>query len=113
MVNRLCLKLSARFFEPYKVLEKVGAVAYKLELPADSKIHPVFHVSQLKQHVGLDLVQTQLPMLDDDGVLVKEPVQILERRMTKSGNVAVTEVLVRWSNSFPEDATWENLQLLQ
>ena len=113
VVNRLCMKLSARFFGPYKVLDKVGSVAYRLALPPESKIHPVLHVSQLKRHVGQAAVQATLPLLDTDGLLVKEPVQILERRMQKAGNVAVTEVLVRWSNTFPEDATWENLQSLQ
>ena len=113
VVNRLCLKLSARFFGPYKVLEKIGAVAYKLDLPATSKIHPVFHVSQLKQHVGKLPVQSQLPLLDSAGLLVKEPVQIMDRRMRKSGNAAITEVLIRWSNTFPEDATWESWATIQ
>ena len=113
VVNRLCLKLLAKFFGPYKVLDRVGSVAYKLELPPASRIHPVFHVSQLKKHVGEAVVQSQLPLLDNDGLLVKEPVHILDRRMSKVGNVAVTEVLVRWSNTFPEDASWETWTKLQ
>jgi hypothetical protein len=38
-----------KFFDPYKVLEKVRAETYKLELPNNIKVHPFFHVSQLKQ----------------------------------------------------------------
>ena len=113
VVNRKYLKLSARYFGPYKVLEKIGAVAYKLELPTGSRIHPVFHVSQLKRHVGSTTSQSHLPLLDDAGVLVKEPISILDRRIIRKGGIAVTEVLVQWRNTFPEDATWEDFSSLR
>ena len=112
-MHRSCLKLSAKFFGPYQVLEKVRAVAYRLALPTNAKVHPVFHVSQLKQHVGNVVVQSALPTMDGEGVISRVPVQILQRRMIKKGNHAVTQVLVQWSNSFAEDATWELLADLQ
>uniref|UniRef100_A0A2N9HT66 RNA-directed DNA polymerase n=1 Tax=Fagus sylvatica TaxID=28930 RepID=A0A2N9HT66_FAGSY len=57
-------KLSPWFYGPFRILQRIGQVAYKLELPSDTRIHPVFHVSLLKEKLGSKIsVQPQLPLL--------------------------------------------------
>ena len=71
-------KLQPRFYGPYKIIRKVEEVAYELELPLESKIHNVFHVSNLKKVVGQQIVKSsELPPLDDEGQLVLIPKRIL------------------------------------
>jgi hypothetical protein len=48
VVSQAHLKLAFKFFGPFKALQRLGSVAYKLELPATALVYPVFHVSQLK-----------------------------------------------------------------
>ena len=58
-------KLSPKYYGTYKALQNIGTMAYKLELPASSRVHPVFHVSCLKKVIGENiLVQTILFELD-------------------------------------------------
>ena len=67
-------KLSPKYCGPYKVLQKIGSMACKLELPASSRVHLVFHVSCLNKVIGDKLpVQTILPELDEEGKIILEP----------------------------------------
>lgn len=100
-------KLQPRFNGPYRLVRRVGEVAYKLELPQGSRIHNIFHVSCLKKVLGQQVTTTvELPPLDDEGHLVLEPEAILETSKT------IKEFLVRWKNLPDEDATWEGEHIL-
>ena len=74
-------KLSPKYYGPYKVLQKIGTMAYKLELLVSSQVHPIFHVSCLKNVIGENLpVQTILPKLDEEGKIMLEPEAVIETR---------------------------------
>ncbi|KAJ0085155.1 hypothetical protein Patl1_07664 [Pistacia atlantica] len=107
VVQRRNLKLSPRFYGPYRVLEKIGTVAYRLELPPEAKIHPMFHISCLKKKLGErhQLVVT-LPPTDKDGIIRPELEEILHMRLKKKKNHVVTEVLVKWKGLSEEEASW-------
>lgn len=105
------LKLSPRYFGPFEIIGKIGSVAYKLKLPANSKLHPVFHVSCLKKKIGAAVeVQESLPIISDTTeTLTAVPQAILEKRKRRRRE----EVLVHWHGLSPADATWEDLQELK
>ncbi|GJX34061.1 retrotransposable element Tf2 [Tanacetum coccineum] len=100
-------KFAAKYYGPFVVIAKVGEVAYKLQLPPDSQIHPVFHVSQLKLCKGTNHQVGVLPLCGPDGVLSIEPEAIIGRRLGKLNNKVVLYVLVKWVNQTEEEATWE------
>ena len=63
------------------MLQNIGTMAYKLELPDSSRVHPIFHVSCLKKVIGENIpVQTILPELDEEGKIILEPKEVMETR---------------------------------
>lgn len=93
------------FFGPYQILEKIGAVAYRLELPPSASIHPVFHVSLLKRAVSPCHQVSPEPHVLTDAFQI--PLKILERRLVENGHKTVAQVLIQWSKWPPYLSTWE------
>ena len=106
VVHRACHKLAFRYYRPYKIVERIGSVAYKLHLPGTSRIHPVFHVSQLRQCLKPTYQVSQT--LPSDVVELQYPVRVLQRRVKQVGHRAMVQVLVRWSDGDDQAATWED-----
>ncbi|XP_074366797.1 uncharacterized protein LOC141707499 [Apium graveolens] len=104
-------KLAARFYGPFKISQKIGAVAYQLELPESSKIHPVFHVSQLKRAVGHAPANPTIPsQLTSELELIVEPEELLEVRQIQQGSVRKLEALIKWKGLPNYEATWEDVE---
>lgn len=100
-------KLAPRFFGPYKVLQQVGKVAYRLDLPAYTTIHPVFHVSQLKRAIGDHMVFQLIPAaLTEEMVWMVKPAEVKDCKMRLKGQ----EVLIFWKDLPEFEATWESVK---
>jgi hypothetical protein len=91
------LKLTTRFYGPFRILEKIGQVAYKIQLPASADIHPVFHMSQLKKHLGAKAVpQSNLPLVTKEGYIKTEPIDVLDTRALPRHDEVVTQWKIKW-----------------
>ncbi|XP_045802277.1 uncharacterized protein LOC123895844 [Trifolium pratense] len=96
------------------IVAKVGPVAYKLQLPASSKIHPVFHVSLLKKAVGDYHQQGDLPKdLEIDDAIDVYPEQVVGARVIMKEGVAVHQSLIKWKGKSLDDVTWEDVEFLR
>jgi hypothetical protein len=101
-------KLSFRYYGPFKVLARVGTVAYHLQLPAECKIHRVVHVSQLKCHIpALVQVQDDISDIPDDPLSSPQPVHFLGARMVQKGATMLSQIKVQWSGLSASLTTWE------
>ena len=87
------------------MLERVGAVAYRLHLPSDMKMHPVFHVSLLKPWAVDGRLHPPHPRLLLDGQLVWTVDRILDHREGQRKNL--TEFLIRWEGYDKANDSWE------
>ena len=104
-------KLIPRYIGPYRVLRKVGQVAYELDLPSDlESVHPVFHVSMLHK-----CIRDPSRIMSVDDVQVTEqlsyeetPIAILDRQVRRLRTKDVASVKVLWRNNNVEEMTWED-----
>ncbi|GJV79500.1 hypothetical protein Tco_1515370 [Tanacetum coccineum] len=94
-------KLAPRFVGPFKILERIGPVAYRLRLPEElSSVHDTFHVSNLKKclddanlHVLLDKIK-----VDKTLRFVEEPLEIMDREVKTLKHSKIPIVKVRWNS---------------
>nr|GFC08782.1 putative reverse transcriptase domain-containing protein [Tanacetum cinerariifolium] len=103
-------KLNPRYVGPFKVLERVGDVAYKLELPEElSRVHNMFHVSNLKRCHADEPLAVSLDGLhfDDKLHFVEKPVEIVDREVKRLNQIQNLLFKVRWNSKRGPEFTWE------
>ncbi|KAH7423192.1 hypothetical protein KP509_12G043300 [Ceratopteris richardii] len=107
-------KLSHRFCGPWTVIKKISDVAYKLQLPDNCKVHPVFHVSKLRPYISRDEnCVDDLVALENRASQPDVPFQVLHKREWKLRNRSIPEYLVAWTSHPLTDATWESEALIR
>nr|GFA83608.1 putative reverse transcriptase domain-containing protein [Tanacetum cinerariifolium] len=108
--------IGPEYIGPFKVLKKVRAIAYKLELPQElSRVHNTFHVSNLKKCYSGDPLFVPLKglQLDDKLHFVEEPVEVMDREVKQLRRIHVLIVKVRWNSRRGSEFTWERKDQLR
>ncbi|GJR61692.1 hypothetical protein Tco_1503854 [Tanacetum coccineum] len=103
-------KLNPRYIRSFKILAKVGTLAYRLELPEQvSRVHSTFHVSNLKKcfvdeplAIPLDEIQ-----IDDKLNFIEEPVEIMDQEVKRLKQSRIPIVKVHWNSRRGPEFTWE------
>ncbi|XP_038882279.1 uncharacterized protein LOC120073511 [Benincasa hispida] len=103
-------KLSPRYIRPYEIIERVGPMAYRLNLPPElSRIHDVFHMEIFRKYVPdpTHVLSEQPVQLKENLSYEEEPVEILDKKEQVLRNKTIPLVKVLWQNHNMEEATWE------
>ena len=106
-------KLAPRYVGPFEIVDRVGDVAYRLELPPNfANVHPVFHISMLRKYVSdpSHVLQAQEVEVSEDLSYEERPVAIVDTQVRQLRSKVIPMVKVLWQNHSTEECTWESEQ---
>ncbi|GAU15122.1 hypothetical protein TSUD_08600 [Trifolium subterraneum] len=106
--GRRIQKLAKKYYGPFKLVKAIGEVAFQLKLPSTSRIHPVFHVSQLKPCFNDVIPPLDLPLETVGNLPLIRPLAVLDWKLCEKEGVI--KVLIQWEGLFPEDGSWEDYE---
>ena len=101
-------KLSPRYIGPFEIVERIGLVAYRLDLLEElSRVHNVFHISMLRKYISYPSHVLDTPKIElrDDLSYEEQPVHILSREEKELRNKTISVVKVLWRNHLVKEAT--------
>jgi hypothetical protein len=108
-------KLAPHYIGPFPILEKCGAVPYKLDLSLSlAGVHDIFHMSQLKKCLKalVDVVVPKVTPLKADMSYPEHPIKVLDQKDRVTRHKMTKFFKVQWSNQTKEEATWESKDFL-
>ncbi|KAL6134162.1 hypothetical protein ACLB2K_066395 [Fragaria x ananassa] len=103
-------KFSPRFIGPFQIIEKVGTLAYRLDLPQHlSNVHNVFHVSMLRDYKpnSSHVIDQSTIELSEDVTYDEAPVRIVGREVRKLRNKEIPMVKILWNRHDESETSWE------
>ncbi|GKF54338.1 hypothetical protein Tco_0161248, partial [Tanacetum coccineum] len=103
-------KLNPQYIGPFKILKRVGPVAYKLELPEElSNIYSTFHISNLKKCLSDEslVIPIKELWLNDKLNFVEEPIEIIDQEVKQLKQSRILIVKVRWNSKRRPEFMWE------
>ena len=102
-----CAKLAPMYCGPFKILSRIGQLAYQPVLPPNLKVHNVFHIFVLKRYVHdvTHIITWNDVQVEPEGYFLVELDYILDKREILLRNCTIGQVKVQWKHLSPEEAT--------